>query len=350
MATFKKRESKKHGLRWTAIIRRTGHPDLVQTFGTEKEAVAWARLQEVAIDQGRQPVGRDHAKMTLRDALLKYQEDYTRYKKSAAGEMGFIKQWLERPVAKKKLAEVILRDMSRVRSDMEKEGKSGTTIRLHMAVISHLYNRARGDWLHLSHLQNPIEGLTLPKIKKGRDRRLTADEMSRLFEVCKQTEDGKLALLVEFAIETCMRQSEIIDLEIAEIHFDKNTMHLKKTKNGEERNVPISHRAEEIIRECLCLRKGDRHGYLWDYSLSGLRTAYKRAVAKAKIADFDFHDLRHEGISRLYERTTLTDIQIADISGHKTLQVLKRYANLRADNLATLLRQGETKWNSSTLK
>ena len=350
MATFKKRESKKHGIRWTAIIRRTGHLDMVQTFGTEKEAVAWARLQEVAIDQGRQPIGRDHAKMTLHDALLKYQEDYTQNKKSAAGEMGFIKQWLERPVAKKKLAEVTLRDMSRVKLDMEREGKSGTTIRLHMSVISHLYNRARGDWLHIAHLQSPIAGLTLPKIQKGRDRRLNADEMARLMDVCRQTEGGKLALLVEFAIETCMRQSEIIDLEIAEIDFNKNMMHLKKTKNGEEREVPISHKAEEIIRECMSLKRSNRPEYLWDYSLAGLRTAYKRAVAKAGIVDFDFHDLRHEGISRLYERTSLTDIQIARISGHKTLQVLKRYANLRADNLATLLRQGEAGWNSSTLK
>ncbi|MBU2766531.1 site-specific integrase [Acidithiobacillus ferrivorans] len=349
MATFKKREGKK-GVRWQAIVRRRGSVDLVQTFGTQKEAEVWARKQEVAIDEGRQPIGRDHAKMTLHDALLRYQEDYTQHKKSAEGERGFIKQWLARPVAKKKLAEVTLRDMSRVKTEMVKEGKGGTTIRLHFAVISNLYNRAKGDWLHLPHLQNPTTGLTLPKVKEGRDRRLNADEMSRLMEVCRQTEAGKLALIVDFAIETCMRQSEIIRIELADIHLDKSMIHLKKTKNEEARDVPISCRAEEIIEECKSLKCKTRAGFLWGYTLGALRTAYKRAVKEAGIVNFDFHDLRHEGISRLYERTTLTDIQISKISGHKTLQVLKRYANLRADNLAVLLRQGEKKWNSSKLK
>jgi integrase len=349
MATFKERESKK-GMRHTAIVRRTGHPDLVQTFGSKKEAKDWAKKQEVEMDEGRQPIGRDHAKMTLHDAFLKYQEDITPGKKSAEAERGFIKQWLERPVSKKKLAEVTLRDMSRVKADMEKEGKGGATIRLHIAVIRHLYNRAKGDWLHLSHLQNPTTGLTLPKIEEGRNRRLDADEMTRLMEACRRTEAGKLALIVEFAVETCMRQAEIIRIELADIHLDKSTIHLNETKNEDARDVPISCRAEEIVEECKALKCRARAGYLWGYTNKGLRTAYKRAVLRAKITDFSFHDLRHEGISRLYERTTLTDIQISQISGHKTLQVLKRYANLRADNLASLLRQGEKKWNSSALK
>ena len=156
-----------------------------------------------------------------------------------------------------------------------------------------------------------------------------------------------MTLLTTLALETAMRMREMYTVEKEQIDLPRRTVFLDRTKNGRKREVPLSSGAFEIVEPYMAKGStGPLFPELWDGSLdkaalrrtSGKISGRWRTIAKlAKCEDLHFHDLRHEATSRIYERTTLTDLQIAKITGHKDLKSLQRYANLRASSLAERL-------------
>lgn len=203
-----------------------------------------------------------------------------------------------------------------------------------------------------------------------RDRRLHgADEEGKiravLFERAKPKDKERplelnyrpaVILLFELALETAMRMREIYTLTLDQISIPNRTIFLDKTKNGDKRQVPLSSvalKALETYMEQVRSNDPEMDGWAfaenrlmpwWDGEKESLRkiTAklskqFSRVFAHAGSPDLHFHDLRHEATSRLYERTNLTDVQIASITGHKDLRMLKRYANLRGSQLASKL-------------
>jgi len=202
------------------------------------------------------------------------------------------------------------------------------------------------DWLiqrHPSSLAvNPLHALPKgyssggPKADRHGDRRLEGDEEARLRAAL--ADDAGLLLLFDLALETAMRLRECYTLDWAQIDLDRRTIFLEKTKNGDKRQVPLS----SVIHARLAALE-PQTGPLC--ALSGspaqitarLSRRFARAAAAAGADGFTFHCLRHEATCRLYERTTLSDVQIATITGHRDPRVLKRYANLRASDLAGAL-------------
>lgn len=157
-------------------------------------------------------------------------------------------------------------------------------------------------------------------------------------------EAAALALLFDMALESAMRMREMYTLSRRQIDLPRRTIFLDRTKNGSKRQVPISSVLAARLEPYLeGMEPDDLVFPWWDGDLT--RAALKRQTSQlsrqfgrifeaAACDDLHFHDLRHEATSRLFERTTLTDIQIANITGHKDPRSLKRYANLRASNLA----------------
>src|SRR5690606_21008526 len=144
--------------------------------------------------------------------------------------------------------------------------------------------------------------------------------------------------------ETAMRMRELFTLEVGQVDLSQRTIFLDKAKNGDRRQVPLSSIALARLRAYL----GDRtEGLLlpwWDGRrdaktlkrvTSQLSRQWGRVFEYAKCDDLGFHDLRREATSRLFERTTLTDVQISRITGHRDPRMLKRYANLRGNDLAS---------------
>jgi integrase len=136
------------------------------------------------------------------------------------------------------------------------------------------------------------------------------------------------------AIETAMRLGELLALEWKHVDLERRVAFLPHTKNGHSRSVPLSPIAVELLAS-------------WPRSLTGrvfpqwsrpdsVETVWRRAVQRAGLEDLHFHDLRHEATSRLFERG-LNVMEVAAITGHKTLQMLRRYTHLRAENLAERL-------------
>jgi len=130
-----------------------------------------------------------------------------------------------------------------------------------------------------------------------------------------------------------MRRSELLGLQWSNVNFDRRIAFLPVTKNGESRGVPLSTRAVEILRGLPSSRDG---GVFGDLTRDALKQSFKRAVRRAGIKGLHLHDLRHEATSRFFEKG-LNVMEVASVTGHKTLQMLKRYTHLSVGDLATRL-------------
>ena len=129
-----------------------------------------------------------------------------------------------------------------------------------------------------------------------------------------------------------MRRSEFLNLRWENVDIPQRTARLLDTKNGESREVPLSPRAIETLKE---LTRSE-NGYILPTTAEGLKNAFERARKRAGMEHFNFHDLRHEATSRLIERGWNV-LEVAAVTGHKDLRSLERYTNLRASDLAKKL-------------
>lgn len=146
-----------------------------------------------------------------------------------------------------------------------------------------------------------------------------------------------------------MRMRECYTLSIQQISLTKRTIHLDRTKNGDSRQVPLTSTALALLGDYMkqhapqikardgrlfLFWHGDLDEHVLDTTTSEVSRLFRNVFAAVDIVDLHFHDLRHEATCRLYERTTLSDVLIAKITGHRNLRMLLRYASLRGSDLA----------------
>jgi len=220
--------------------------------------------------------------------------------------------------------------MASYRDERIKAGYSSNTIRLELAIISHLFEIARKEW-GMEGLKNPVKSIRLPSPPSGRDRRLQPGELEKILE-CLSEEMGQV---VRFALETAMRRGELAGMTWDMVDLKKRTVTLPETKNGQKRIVPLSSVAATILKDRLSTRRID--GEVWNIGLDAISQDFAKACHKAGISDLHFHDLRHEATSRLFEKGFDT-MEVRTITGHKTLQMLARYTHLRAEDLVERLK------------
>ena len=127
-----------------------------------------------------------------------------------------------------------------------------------------------------------------------------------------------------------MRQGELLTLLWENVDLKNRVALLEMTKNGEARAVPLSKEAGAVL--AALPRSID--GVVFPVERMTLYHAFSAACKRAKLSDFTWHDLRHEALSRLAERGDFSVLELAAVSGHKTLQMLKRYTHLQASKLA----------------
>ena len=134
---------------------------------------------------------------------------------------------------------------------------------------------------------------------------------------------------MQVAVETAMRRGEICDLRWENVNLAGRVALLPDTKNGTVRRVPLSSVALGVL--AALPRRLD--GLVWDVKVDTVTRSFERACRRAAITGLTFHDLRHEATSRLFEKG-FNPMEVSAITGHKTLQMLKRYTHLRAEDLA----------------
>ena len=219
-------------------------------------------------------------------------------------------------------------------------------MRLELSLLSHLFTIAIKEW-RVGLFYNPVANIRKPAPTQGRDRRLTADEEKTLLQGCDQHSNPMLGWIARIALYTGMRAGEIKSPTHRQGNLHKRTVHLTETKNGSARTVPLTRDAAEVFRHALNnpVRPLDTDLIFWGESGRDgerrpyeFRPAWHRTLKYLGIKGLRFHDLRHEAVSRLVE-AGLGNQEVAAISGHKSMQMIKRYTHLRAEDLVERLDQ-----------
>ena len=320
--------------RWQAMVRRRGVAPRCKSFDKRTDATRWARELEAEADRsGWVADTRLAEKTTLGELLTRYRDQVSPTKRSARTEKARINAMVRRPIAHRILAKLTSADFATYRDERLKDVAPATVVR-ELNTLSHAIETALREWgLWLP--RNPVKMVRRPSIPQGRKRRLEEGEEARLLAACDRGRTPLLKHLVIMALETGMRRGELLALRWEHVHLVKRIAHLPLTKNGESRDVPLSRRATDTLA-ALSKQKQPKVDLVFPMSGNSVRLAFERLRARAKMPDFHFHDLRHEAITRLFERG-LNIAEVSAISGHKELRMLQRYTHLRAIDLVDRL-------------
>jgi integrase len=331
MATYRKRNDK-----WQARVQRSGQSSIAKSFNNKADAIKWARNVESQLDLGT--LAPKQAMPRLMPILERYVEEVTPTKKGAPQEHYRAYQLKKTKLAAMYLDKITGEVIAQYR-DQRLTEVSNNTVRLELAFLSVLFEQCRKEWgLAVS---NPVKQIRMPKPGKPRQRRLEAGEEEALLAACKASGAHYLHSFVVLAIETGMRFSELAGVVRANVNFEKRTIYLPDTKNGESRTVPLSTRALNAIHAL----PSSINGRLFNVKPGSIRSAYLIAVQNAQatkpecdtfLRGLRFHDLRHEAVTRLFEKG-LNPIEVGMVSGHKTLSMLQRYTHLRSEELVAKL-------------
>jgi len=334
MATISKRKTK-HGWKYCAQIRRKGMPEQTSTHKTKAAAQAWARDIEGKMDRNAFISVGDAEKTTLYEALDRYLGEVTPSKKGARQEAARIDQLKRMPLSDYSLMRIRSSQIATWRDSLVDKSKAPTTIRNLATIISQVYETARAEW-GMEGLHNPVKGVKMPAHRPGRDRRLKKekDEEVRLLQACEEGQSQWLRPIVIMALETGMRLGEILSMQRKHVDHLAGVAHLPETKNGTKRDVPLSSRARAALASVKDLASID--GRVFPVTIDSIEYHFRKAREAAEIENFRFHDLRHEATSRLFERG-LDIMEVGHITGHKTLDMLRRYTHLKAADLAKKL-------------
>lgn len=326
MATIRKRANA-----WQALVRRRGYPDTTKTFPRKTEAQQWARSIEAEMDRG-QFVSREKTEQTIfGDVIRRYMASVTPLKRGCLEETIRLNATLRHPVTRLSMSNLSPEAMAAYRDDRLKFCKANTVIR-DLAALSAIINHAVREWGIV--IQNPVEMIKKPTMPPGRDRVVShAEEKILLTELSPTGRRNPLMQpLVILAIETAMRRGEILGLTWECVNFEKRTVFLPLTKNGLSRYVPLSSRAVATL-QAMPQRTS---GIVFPIGIAAMEANFLRAVRRSALGNLHFHDLRHTATTRMASKLTNV-MELASVTGHTSLQMLKRYYHPRAEELAMKL-------------
>ena len=337
MANIRKRITSKGEARYTATVRMKGAPPESATFPRLTDAKKWVQDTESAIREGRYFKKTIAKRKTLNELIDRYvKEVVPENPKSAKKKVAQLRWW------KEQLGHLTLADLSTdqigEKRDLLKEGRAPATVVRYMAALSHCFSIGVSEWQWID--DNPMKKVRKPKEPRGRVRYLSDDERYRLLDVCKQSTCKQLYPIVVIALSTGMRQGEILNLRWGDIHLKRKMMTLEQTKNGERRGVPLVGLSFELVSQLSTVRRLDTDLVFYSEAKPKVPIAIRKpwgdAIKLAEIEDFRFHDLRHSAASYL-AMNGASLAEIAEILGHKTLQMVQRYAHLSEQHTSKVL-------------
>jgi integrase len=347
MGTIQRRDTNKGPATYQARIRRKGHSQLSASFPTLELAAEWVCQTEKEFDAHEAVLAKDRARAKLAETknpldlpfgyfMERYLVQVTPFKRSGVQESIRVKAFMRTELAAYTLRELTPQVLS-AWCDARLLTVKGGTVNRDLGVISDIFGAIRKKWF-IPLAKNPVSDIQKPKGNPGRDRRLLRGEEELILEEAGRGKGGFLRAVIVVAIETAMRQGEIIQMEWQHVHLQERYVHLPITKNGSPRNVPLSSKAIAIIKSLAIIElTPDRAGPVFPgVTGEAIKRAFQNMCKRARVNDLHFHDLRHEAASRLSEKN-LSLLEISAITGHKSLTMLKRYTHLDASKLAEKL-------------
>jgi len=326
MASIQKLDNKK-GVSYRVQIRRKGLPNIYKTFLTKKQASLFALKLEDSV--------KDHqaysSKLTF-DELIEHYLTNGYLGTKPQMQRSRLNHW-SRVLANKAVNDISRSNIEFGLRQLPKE-LSNSTINKYKKLVSLVFNYGIRE---LGLLDNPTRYIRSLPEKKGRTRYLSDNERNSLFKACRDSKWDKLYLLVLMAITTGARRGELLSLRWNSLDIDKQTAYVLTSKNGEPKVLPLT---KSVINEL-------QRFNLTDSSLIFASETnpdkpfiffkqWKRVRDKAELIDFRFHDLRHTTASYLAQNGA-TLLEIADVLGHKQIEVTKRYSHLCIGHKSSLI-------------
>ena len=364
MAVIRERVSATGTKSYHVQVRIKGFPPQTKTFASKTMAKQWAAMVETELKAGRYLPRVVAERHTLAELIDRYRKEVLPQKKAK-----FIRDqtvhldWWETKLGRYNLAELNSNLIAQARNALSTEpyGKAGSktaakdrvrapaTVVRYMGALSHALNTAVNEWGWMD--KSPMVGVKKPKVDNERRRFLSDDEIQRVLVSAKESENRFLYTVVLLALSTGMRQSEIMTLRwrnvLVEDGANMGLLVMEKTKNGDARTSPL---AEDAFTAVMALRDKVIKNNAGRVPASQLlfpsdtvenkpveiRKAWETCRKRAELDDFRFHDLRHTAGSLLAMSGASTR-EIAEVLGHKTMAMAKRYSHLTQKHLGSVV-------------
>jgi len=324
-------------------VRLKGHPVQSATFERLTDARKWAQLTEAAIKEGRHFKTTEAKRHTLAELIDRYTRDVLPAKRDGDHQARQL-QWWKEQLGALALADVTPALLAEYRDKLANgvtvrhQQRSPATVNRYLAALSHALTLAVKEygWIET----NPLSRVSKPKESRGRVRFLADDERERLLKACRESSNADLYTAVVLSLSTGARQQEIMSLRWPQVDLATGLIRLEHTKNGERRALPLAGHAASLVKERAKVRRIDTD-LLFPSRVDpskpiDLRTPWETALKQAGIDDFRWHDLRHSAASYL-AMNGATLAEIAEVLGHKTLSMVKRYAHLSEQHTAAVV-------------
>ncbi len=345
MANIQKRKTQKGDVSYRVQIRLSGYPQATKTFDRLTDAKAWAAQTETAMRERKHFPNREAERHTLNDLADRYIKKVERDNPGAAPKQAQIMRWWQKQLGDYALANITTAMITEKRDSLLDEGYSAATTNRYLAALRKAMNDevSKQDWMR----DNPVSRVEKQQEPRGRVRFLSKDdELPRLLAACRKSALPELYMIVRLAITSGMRKGEILGLRWADVDLARGQATIQDTKNDERRAVTLVPEVVALLKEhskvrrlntdLVFVRQGKDKAVVID-------TRFREAVAKAKIKDFHFHDLRHTCASFL-AMSGATIPELADVLGHKTLSMVQRYAHLSQAHTSSVVERMNKKF------
>ena len=323
MATIRQLKSGK----WQVIIRKKNYPELTKSFMMKSLASKWAKMIETQMEKRVFQDMSGAEGTTLKQLIIKYRDEIVPTYKSKTTLTYKLNYMLKFKVCYYNLLELNAGHINTFKKEIS-PGRAPKTINAYINTLKRVWELARTTWGITLPPQSPMALVPLLPVRNERTITLTDEEFERLIHEAKKSKANYLADMIMFAALTAARYSEITGLLRKDVDYNKCTATFRNTKNGEDREIPLSDEAIRILRK---QPFGDR--FFNVKSRETFKNWYNKARDNAGLQYFRFHDLRSHAIRKMI-MSGMETIMVAKISGHKTLNVLhRRYSRIQAEDL-----------------
>lgn len=335
MASIRKREGS-----WVAEIRRIGHKSVSRSFPTKSLASEWARKIEAEMDASLYRDNRSLNSITFADLIDRYTTEIGAIRRFGKNKAAVLKS-LTVALGSCPLSGLNAERLNKYVDERRAGGAGGVTVGIDLTYIGGILKTASAIWkipvdqVAVSDARARLTHLGVSTKSRERTRRPTLDEIERLcehFRAKGSRQRVPMPDVIRFAVATAMRLGEIIDLKWADLNEADRTIIIRDRKHptekaGNDQEVPLLGEAFDIVKRQPGV--GQRIFPIMEGTVS---TIFPRACRNLGIEDLKFHDLRHEGVSRLFEQGYSIE-QVALVSGHRDWKMLARYTQIKAKDL-----------------
>ena len=311
---------RRHRNKWQSIIRITGHPVIAKSFVSKTDAKLWALSTESKIRRDDLGISKI-IYPKFKDLAHRYIKEVSPYKKSFIKERYIILALLNESWSKDSINKITPAVISKYR-DKYLTKVSGSSVNRTLDVLSTIFTTCKKEWGYP--IENPILSIRRPKKAEPRDRRFNEGELNKLIKGNKTS--PLLRDIIQIALETAMRQGEI--LRVQREHIRDNTLFIPIAKT-KSRTIPLTLKAISLLNNTEL-----------PFNITGdaLSKQFKKLCSYYGIEDAHFHDLRKQSLTNFMLDKKLSVAETMMIAGHSDPRMLLRtYNNLKVEDVAKKL-------------